>query len=133
MSEEKPKPFSIRLNRCTEADYKLYEMGTQPKKQIYTPRQEFEHLKAFKGCADIRISKQRTIISQIKRDKFKIGHKRQKAMIQALAEHDLRLLSKLDEELRHRTAELRRKIHEETINSSRLSPDDKSWGFSIVS
>lgn len=126
MSDPDSKPFTIRLNRCTESDFKLYEMRTQPIKQTYTPLQEFEHLKRFKDAASFRIDRQKTVISKIKRGKFKLGEKRQKAMIQALAEHDLKYLKELDEEYRQRTAELRRKIHEETISNSRRTPDDSA-------
>ena len=122
--EEVPKPFTITLNKCTEADYNLYEMGTQQKSHIYTPQQEFEHLKAFKDVARFRIERQRIMISKIKRGKVRLGQKRQLDMIQALAEHDMKHLNRLDEELRQRTAELRRKIHEETINNKRNIPDD---------
>jgi hypothetical protein len=124
MSEEKIKPFTIRLNRCTESDYKAFEMRTNPQKRIYTPQQEFEQLKAFKGAADFRIRRQRSLISKIKRGKFKLSTPGNQEKIRALAEHDLKSLNKLDKELQQRTVELRRKIHEETINCSRFTPDD---------
>lgn len=124
MSEEEPKSFTINLNRCTEADFRAYEMKTPKTKREYTAQQEFEHLKAFKGAASYRIRRQKILISKIKRGKVRLGPPKIQQMLHALAEHDLKHLNKLDIELQQRTAELRRKIHEETINGCRLTPQD---------
>jgi hypothetical protein len=123
MSEGEPRPFSISINRCTESDYEAFEMRTQQTKRIYTPQQEFEHLKAFKGVASYRIKRQKVLISKIKQGKI-AGSPKIKKMLRALAEYDLKHLNNLDEELQQRTAELRRKIHEESINGSRPSLSD---------
>lgn len=73
--------------------------------------------------ASFRITRQRLLVSKIKRGKCNFKHYPNEKIL-ALAEHDLKHLIKTDKEFQQRTVELRRKIHEETLNNKRLGLSD---------
>lgn len=94
------------------------------KKHSYPPKREFEHLKRFRAAASKYIQRQRTYLDKIERGKSKLPLSKEK--VYALAKHDLKLLQQYQREFEERTSELRRKIHEETINGSRATPEESS-------
>lgn len=114
--EESGKKFTISLNRCT--------VTTEMKHPLkYPAQQEFEHLKRFRALVLHRINYQKNLIKKIKRGKWKLGtHPNEKIL--ALAKLDVKLLQQAQVEFEERTSELRRKIHEETLNGNRDNPED---------
>lgn len=124
MSEDaKARPFTLTIHRCTELDYKQFEMSSKPCKLVYTPQQRLDHLKKYQTTAEYMVKKQKLIVQKIIKGKFQYGTPSQQDMILALARHELKLLIQTDKEFKEEIRLLRRQSHERALSGSRVTTD----------